>query len=128
MSLLLDTHTFLWFVFGNSLLSAHARTMIEDVANEKFVSVASVWETAIKVGTGKITLLRPVEAFFHEELTQSGIRLLPIELRHAARVSTLAFHHRDPFDRLLVAQSLTEDLPIISIDAVLDAYGVDRRW
>jgi PIN domain nuclease of toxin-antitoxin system len=128
MRLLLDTHTFLWFVFGSVQLSPTARVMIEDSSNEKVLSVASVWEVAIKVGIGKIGLTKPVEDFFSEQLSRSGIRLLPIELRHAARVSTLPLHHRDPFDRLLVAQSLSDGLPLVSVDSVLDAYGIDRRW
>ena len=128
MRLLLDTPTFLWFVWDDPLLSTTARLLIEESMNEVWVSMASVWELAIKVRIGKLTLTQPVETFFAEQLARNRIRLLPIELSHAARVSALPLHHRDPFDRLLVAQSLTEQIPLVSVDAVLDAYGVDRRW
>lgn len=128
MRLLLDTHIFLWFVYGDAQLSARARALIEDTLNTCFLSIASIWETAIKVGTGKLTLTQPVEVFFAEQAQRNSIGLLPIELAHAARVATLPFHHRDPFDRLLVAQSLTENVPLLSADAVLDAYSIVRYW
>ena len=128
MRLLLDTHTFLWFVFGNALLSGTARVLIDDAANEKLLSIASVWEVAIKVSVGKIELNQPIEPFFTDQLARCHVQLVPIELRHAARVSTLPLFHRDPFDRLLVAQSLADGLALVSADAALDAYGVDRRW
>ena len=128
MRLLLDTHIFLRFVFGNPQLSATARALIEDLANEKLLSVASVWETSIKVGIGKLQINQPVETFFVEQLERNSITLLPIEVSHADRVSTLPLHHRDPFDRLLIAQSLVEQTPILSVDAVLDAYQVTRLF
>ncbi len=128
MRFLLDTHTFLWFVWNSPQLSAAARLLIEEPTNEIWLSVASVWEIAIKVSTGKLALTQPLDTFFAEQLARNRIRLLPLELRHAARVSTLPFHHRDPFDRLLVAQSLTDPMPLVSADAVLDAYNIDRRW
>ncbi len=128
MRLLLDTHIFLWFVFDDAQLNVRARTLIEDPDNESLLSIASVWETCIKVGIGKLQLKKPPETFFREQLTDSGIGLLPIEIKHAAQVSALPLHHRDPFDRLLIAQSLTEGIPLVSADAALDAYGVTRLW
>ncbi len=128
MRLLLDTHIFLWFVYGDAQLSARARALIEDRFNTCFLSLASIWETAIKVGTGKRALTQPVDVFFAEQTQRNGIALLPIELAHAARVAALPFHHRDPFDRLLAAQSLTENMPLLSADAVLDACSIMRYW
>lgn len=128
MRLLLDTHIFLWFVYGDAQLSARARALIEDHFNTCFLSLASVWETAIKVSTGKLLLTQPLDIFFTEQTQRNGIALLPIELAHAARVAALPFHHRDPFDRLLAAQSLAENMPLLSADAVLDAYGIMRYW
>lgn len=119
---------FLWFVFGDPQLSTAARALIEDAANEKLLSVASVWETSIKVGIGKLQINQPVETFFVEQLDRNSIGLLPIEVRHAAQVSVLPHHHRDPFDRLLIAQCLLEQIPILSADAVLDAYNVTRLF
>ena len=128
MNLILDTHTFLWFTNASPELSATARNLIEDAANDLFLSVASPWEIGIKVSTGKLTLGRPVNDFFERRMRETGVRLLPISLAHVARVAMLPFHHRDPFDRMLVAQSLTENMAIVSADAVLDAYGVTRLW
>ena len=128
MQLLLDTHTFLWFTSASPQLSATALVYIEDPANEIFLSIASPWETGIKVSTGKLTLGRSVDSFFEQRMGFSGISLLPITLAHIDRVSTLPFHHRDPFDRMLVAQSLTENIPLVSADTALDAYGIVRFW
>lgn len=126
MRLLLDTHTFLWYILGRLQLSAGARALLRDPANELFLSIASVWEVGIKVSTGKLTLSEPLEAYFFEQMRINSVSLLPVTLAHAARISMLPFHHRDPFDRMLVAQSLVEGIPIISADPALDAYGVTR--
>ena len=128
MNLILDTHSFLWFTSASPELSATARDLIEDAANDLFLSVASPWEIGIKVSTGKLTLGRPVNDFFERRMQETGVRLLPITLAHVAHVATLPFHHRDLFDRMLVAQSLTENMNIVSADAVLDAYNVTRLW
>jgi PIN domain nuclease of toxin-antitoxin system len=128
MQLLLDTHTFLWFIRGSPQLSVKAQKMIEATANDIRLSIASPWETGIKVSTGKLTLGRPVDEFFEERMRLNRITFLAITLPQIACVSTLPFHHRDPFDRMLVAQSLTENIPIVSADAALDAYGIVRLW
>ena len=128
MQILLDTHTFLWFIRGSLQLSPKARKMIEDTANDVFLSIASPWEGGIKVSTGKLTLGRPVDEFFEERMRLNKIALLPITLAHIARVSALPFHHRDPFDRMLIAQSLADSIPLVSADAAFDAYGVQRFW
>lgn len=126
MRLLLDTHTFLWFVMGNALLNTQGRRLIEDADNTKYLSMASLWEMAIKVSTGKMQLGLPLPIFISNHLP--GIRILPIELPHTVKVSSLPFHHRDPFDRMIIAQSLVEQVPIVSIDGVFDDYGVQRLW
>jgi PIN domain nuclease of toxin-antitoxin system len=128
MNLLLDTHTFLWFILGDPQLSARAKDLIEDTRNEKWLSVASVWEMAIKVSVGKLTLHQPFDILLTDQLQRNGIELLPITLPHLFQVATLPFPHRDPFDRLLIAQSLVEKMPCVSADAVFDNYGVTRLW
>ncbi len=128
MRLLLDTHAFLWYILGGLRLSAQACSLLQNPANELFLSIASAWEVGIKVSTSKLTLSEPLEAYFREQMFINSISLLPITLEHAALVSTLPFHHRDPFDRMLVAQSLVEGIPLVSADPALDAYGVIRLW
>jgi PIN domain nuclease of toxin-antitoxin system len=128
MRLLLDTHAFLWFIMGSPNLSAAARALIEDGANERFLSVASLWEMAIKVSLGRLTLSAPFDVLIPDQLSLNGVELLGIEVVHATAVSTLPFHHRDPFDRLLIAQAIVEDMSIISIDAAFDSYPVKRLW
>jgi PIN domain nuclease of toxin-antitoxin system len=125
---LLDTHTFLWWVSGAPELSITARKTISDTGNECFLSIASCWEMAIKSSLGKLRLSKPVERFVHDLVTENGFRLLAIDLRHAAIVETLPFHHRDPFDRLLIAQAKTEKLTIISADSMFSTYGVKLLW
>ena len=128
MRLLLDTHACLWFVGGDERLSTRARQMIEDTHNQPVLSTASLWEMAIKISLGKLTLDPPFATFIPQHLRLNGIQLLSIDFRHTVRVAELPFHHRDPFDRLLVAQALTEDMPLLSGDPIFDAYGVIRRW
>jgi PIN domain nuclease of toxin-antitoxin system len=126
MRLLLDTQAFLWFIWTDARLSAMARALIQDPNNTIFLSSASCWEIAIKVSTRKLALNKPLDVFILEALQQNGFDILAIEVAHAAVVATLPFHHRDPFDRMLVAQSLAEKMPVISVDAAFDAYGVTR--
>ena len=128
MALLLDTHTVLWYAFGTSNLSSLARTLIDDPAEEKYLSIASPWEVGIKVSSGKLAVAQPVDIFFADQMRRLSLHLLPVSLAHVARVATLPFHHRDPFDRMLVAQSLAENIAIVSADAALDAYGITRFW
>jgi PIN domain nuclease of toxin-antitoxin system len=128
MRLLLDTHTFLWWVADDARLSARGRASIADRQNRCLVSVASCWEMAIKVSLGKLGLTVSVDRFIPEQLAANAFELLPLELGHAARVSVLPFHHRDPFDRLLVAQALIEGLAIVSADRIFRRYGVKRLW
>ncbi len=128
MTCLLDTHAFLWFCQDDPALSAAAKTVIEDPANRMLISIASCWEIAIKVGLGKLNLGEPSKVYIPNALARTGFQLLPIALAHATAVESLAAHHKDPFDRLLVAQALLEGHPIVSVDGALDAYGITRIW
>src|SRR3954452_15629033 len=122
--LLVDTYAVLWAVSEPAALSPAARTLLEDPDSEPLVSVASLWEIAIKSSLGKLEA--PDE--LPDEIDATGFGWLAVAREHAWAVRSLPHHHRDPFDRLLVAQALTERLPVVSSDAQLDAYGVDRRW
>ncbi|HKF06565.1 MAG TPA: type II toxin-antitoxin system VapC family toxin [Candidatus Sulfotelmatobacter sp.] len=128
MRFLLDTHTLLWAFNGDPSLSAAARRLIEDGSNEMLVSAASAWEIATKVRLGKLPtgeeLIRDLDAF----LTQLGFDGLAVSVSHAARAGMLGGEHRDPFDRMLIAQAQSENLPIISNDRVFDRYHVKRIW
>lgn len=128
MNLLLDTHTFLYYVNSSPLLSDPARDVIADPTNTIYLSVVSAWEIAIKSSLNKLQIPKPVELFIPEQLWLNDFQLLPIKISHLGVVAQFPFHHRDPFDRLLAAQSITENLPLISIDGKLDAYGVSRIW
>src|SRR5207244_2004659 len=122
------THTLLWFWLGDSRLSAAAHALIVDPQNENFMSPASPWEIAIKISLGKYTLQQPFETFFTHALARTGIRDLPIDIKHVAALTNLPFHHRDPFDRLIVAQAMMEQMPIVSVDPLLDPYSIRRLW
>jgi PIN domain nuclease of toxin-antitoxin system len=128
VNLLLDTHAFLWFIGGSSSLSKKARTLIEDETNRVFLSTASLWEIAIKISLGKLTLSESFDVLIPEQLAVNGIELLDISVNHAALVANLPFHHRDPFDRLLVAQAQVEQMAVISKDEAFDAYAINRLW
>lgn len=125
MKLLLDTHTFLWFVNDNPKLSDHLKDLIEDTSNVSYLSVASLWEMSIKFNLGKLTLEPNYEEFVEREVTTSTIQLLNIELEHLRINATLPFHHRDPFDRLIIAQSMAEDIPIVTVDSAFNKYSVN---
>ncbi len=126
--ILLDSHAFLWFVWDDPLLSPAAKQRIEDPANHKWVSVASCWEIAIKAGLGKLRLGEPATTFLPRELATNHFSPLRIELAHVTLVETLPPHHKDLFDRLLIAQAIIEKRPLVSADAVFDEYGVTRLW
>lgn len=128
MRVLLDTHAFLWFIAGDTSLSTKARQLIEDPTVESGLSVASLWEIAIKVSIGRLHLGEPFGSLIPRQLQLNGIRLLDITVEHTATVATLPFHHRDPFDRLLIAQAMVEGIPIISREALFDSYTITRLW
>ena len=124
MRLLLDTHVLLWFVSDPGKLLAEAREIIEDGSNDIFVSVVSEWEIAIKQSVGRLDLPEPAETWLPKVLKASGLEVLDIDLRSTLRTRALPWHHRDPFDRLLVAQSLEHGFTLCSRDAHLEAYAV----
>ena len=128
MRLLLDTHAFLWFVLGDLRLPAAARARIDDPANIKLVSPATYWEIAIKISVRKYDLQEPYEAFMQRGIAGNGFSVLSVEPKHTAVLTTLPYHHRDPFDRLIVAQAMVEAIPILSVDTALDAYPITRLW
>ena len=128
MRLLLDTHAFLWWVGAGRTLSRRARSAIGSGRNECFVSIATAWEIAIKVSLGSLRVEGSLDRFLPDQIAANGFQPLPIDLRHAARVATLPFHHRDPFDRLLVAQALEEELAVVTADPVFAEYGLKRIW
>jgi PIN domain nuclease of toxin-antitoxin system len=133
MQFLIDTHTFLWFVTDDSKLSKYALSkyaleLIENETNEAILSVATLWEIAIKFSIGKLILNKPFQDFVDEQIQINEFQLLNVEFPHINIVSNLPLHHRDPFDRMLIAQSIAEGLPIISADTAFDAYGVTRLW
>ena len=128
MKLLWDTHCFLWFIMGDKQMSPRVRQLIETEGNQSLLSVASLWEIAIKISIGKLTLGQPFEILIPHQLASNGIQILNIAIEHFSQVSSLPFHHRDPFDRLIIAQAIVEKIPVLSIDAVFDNYAVQRVW
>ena len=127
MKLLLDTHTFLWFIDDNAMLSSRGKTLLE-AENDLLLSVGSLWEIAVKLRLGKLTVGMPTEVLMTEHVTANNIDVLPISVPHLIQVSTLPLHHRDPFDRLIIAQSIVEKIPIVSADPAFDAYSIERLW
>ena len=125
--LLLDTHAIIWFINNSFRLPQHVRDMLEDESNAIYVSIVSLWEISIKFQLGKLDLDRPLRDAVRL-LRDSGFRRLPIRLRHVYRLIALESHHRDPFDRMLIAQSLTEDFALVGCDDVFDLYNVQRLW
>jgi len=128
MIVLLDTHALLWFLRDDPLLSTVAKAAIEDPQNRKLVSIASCWEIAIKAGLRKLELAEPSRTVLEREIPRNNFELLPISLAHATTVETLPLHHKDPFDRLLIAQAMIEDIPVVSVDENFDLYSVERIW
>lgn len=124
MQVLLDTHVLIWWLEDDSRLSSRARQVMQS-AERRFVSLASIWEAAIKVSLGK--LKSPIHRYPEAFLT-AGLEQLPIEFRHLERIADLPFHHNDPFDRLLIVQATVERLPILSADTAFDDYSVKRIW
>jgi PIN domain nuclease of toxin-antitoxin system len=125
MNLLLDTHVWVWSLSFPERLSTEARNLLSSSRNVVYLSAASAWELAIKSSLGKIDLPEPVESYVPSRMARQGLTALPVTHAHALRVAALPPHHRDPFDRLLVAQALVERLPILTADAAFDRYDVE---
>ena len=128
MRLLLDTHAFLWWLDGDKRLSVRSRRLIAKSMSEVFVSAASAWEIAIKAAAGKLPGALDVAADISGCLESQGFRPLEISVAHAQRAGGLPPLHRDPFDRMLVAQALMEGLPVLSNDRAFDGYAINRIW
>lgn len=127
MKYILDTHTLIWFLQGNDALSRKAKSIIEETDSQKYVSIASIWEIAIKLGLEKIVLAKSLEDFLFD-LSQTKIAILPIKLSHTLRVSTLEFFHKDPFDRLIIAQCIEENLEVLTRDPDFPSYDIVTHW
>ena len=128
MRILLDTQAFLWLSIDSPLLSKKAKKLFLDEHNDCYLSLASIWEMAIKVSIGKLKLKQNVEKFVLNQIQENGIQQLDIDFRHVVKVASLPFHHRDPFDRLIISQAIEEKMSVLSIDAAFDSYPVKRLW
>ena len=128
MRLLLDTHALLWFVTSDPKLSLTAQQVIANPNNQKLVSLVSLWEIAIKHSLGRLDLQMPLPDFVRQHLAPKRIAVLQITVPHILKVATLPHHHRDPFDRLLIAQTLTENVSLVSADSAFAQYGVQLIW
>ncbi|NJL62433.1 MAG: type II toxin-antitoxin system VapC family toxin [Methylacidiphilales bacterium] len=124
MRVLLDTHTLIWFFQGSARFNEAMKILIEDQDNEKFISIVTVWEMSIKQSIGKLNFSSPIKTFIEQQLVLNDFNLLDIRLDHIDVITTLPLHHRDPFDRLLIAQATVEKIPIISVDTAFDAYSI----
>jgi PIN domain nuclease of toxin-antitoxin system len=125
---LLDTHTLLWWILEDPALTRAARQTIAETSNTMLVSAASAWELAIKYQQGKLPKAGDLVSNFSSEVEHEGFQLLPISAEHGIRAGLLPGPHKDPFDRMLIAKSQAEDIPIISNEAIFGAYGVRRLW
>jgi len=127
MKIILDTHTFLWFINDSPELNNSAAELIESDI-DLWISIASLWEISIKVNLNKLDLPDDYEKFIPHQIAINNIEILPVSLQHLIVLTKLPLHHRDPFDRLLIAQAIAEEVPIISIDKKFDLYEVNRQW
>ena len=128
MKLLLDTHTFLWFIGGNTNLSNTARNAIEDTSNQRFISIATLWEISIKVSIRKLKIGIAFTELVEQEVYGNAIEILEISSEHLDELVKLPFHHKDPFDRIIIAQSQVEKIPILTSDSKIKQYSVDIVW
>jgi len=128
VKLIVDTHALLWALDDPAKLSQKAAVELKSLGNDLVVSAGTIWEIAIKVGLNKLSLSLPYRQWMAKAVTDLGLVVIPITLENAEVQAGLPHHHRDPFDRLLVAQCLVDSLPVVSMDAQLDSYGVIRIW
>ena len=128
MKILLDTHAFLWLVSDNSRLSDKAKMIFLDNSNELFLSAVSGFEIAVKHGLGKLKLSESPAAFIRRRIENNNLIELPISMEHATNLQNLPPIHRDPFDRLLISQSMVESIPLLSADKQMSAYSIDCIW
>ncbi|MBF0365233.1 MAG: type II toxin-antitoxin system VapC family toxin [Oligoflexia bacterium] len=128
MNFLLDTHALLWISNNSKELSKRLKKDFKNRENDFFISIASLWEMTIKISLKKLELPCSLEKYVKTEVVQNGIKILPISLKHLALLEELPFHHRDPFDRLIITQAITEDLTIYSKDKIFSRYDVALKW
>jgi PIN domain nuclease of toxin-antitoxin system len=128
MRLLLDTQAFIWYTTDSSELSTKGRSLIDNGENDILLSTASVWEMAIKHSIGRLTFSMPFIEFIKQQIAVNRIDILEITFDHMEVVASLPLHHRDPFDRLIIAQSMAQKIPIFSVDAIFDACAIARLW
>lgn len=128
MKYLLDTHTILWYATNDRRLPVKQYETIESSQNQIFISHVSIWEIGIKSAIGKLKIENTVESFVREKIEPYNFFFLSIELHHILKATSLPQHHHDPFDRLLIAQSIIENIPVISSDTTFDQYGINRVW
>lgn len=128
MQLLLDTHSFIWWSINSEKLSLTGQDLLFDRNNRLFLIVASVWEMQIKLQLGKLQLNPSLQELINNQITINNLEILSIDLAHIWTLATLIHYHKDPFDRLLISQSITEIMPILSIDEIFDLYPVQRIW
>lgn len=128
MRLIIDTQVLIWWTNDVSNISPRVQDIIFALDNELWLSLASVWEMQIKISLGKLDLPRQLPDIIATQIEENQIKILPIELSHIYAVGQLPLHHRDPFDRLIIAQSLVEKMTIASIDKAFDAYSIERIW
>ncbi|RKZ46216.1 MAG: type II toxin-antitoxin system VapC family toxin [Candidatus Parabeggiatoa sp. nov. 3] len=131
MTFLIDTHTFLWFIAGSDELSETAKEVIENDNNDIFISIASLWEISIKTAIGKLQILESYDTVIND-VTENEMSILSINFTHTVIQNKLPFHHKDPFDRIIVSQAIAENLSLISRDDIFDVYlkdkGIKRIW
>lgn len=128
MQLLLDTHSFIWWSINSEKLSLTGQDLLFDRNNRLFLIVASVWEMQIKLQLGKLQLNPSLQELIKNQITINNLEILSIDLAHIWTLATLIHYHKDPFNRLLISQSITEIMPILSIDEIFDLYPVQRIW
>lgn len=128
MRLLLDTHTLIWAMDEPTKLSAPAAIALQDPSNDLLLSAATLWELAIKIGTGKLTFSLPYRKWIDKAIADLQLAILPVTVEYTERLIALAKHHKDPFDRLIIAQALVEGISIVCADTVFDFYGITRLW
>lgn len=127
MKYLIDTHVFIWYAMGDERLSPRAKDLIES-HHVNLISMASIWEMAIKVNIGHLEFREPFDKMVDHQIQINQYKLLNLQLKHLFKISSLELHHRDPFDRIIISQALVEGIPIVSVDEKFDKYDVDRIW
>ena len=127
MRILIDTQAFIWFVENDKQIPVKMKKYLENPENSIIVSIASLWEMTIKMSLGKLFLNCDIKEMT-EKIYNNGFEILPILPEHIIKLSTLIYLHRDPFDRIIISQGLTENMPIVSSDKIFDNYGINRKW